>query len=289
MKVQHLGGGWAVTLAGAVGLAGGAATSRAGVTASQYTASDFTGSPVVQTTPVGGTTGAANTTAGFYWLQRTNTNVATQEASDIVAQTITPSSTFTLGRIDVLLSGSRLSDISLHIFAPVQAGGTNTDGFVTPGASAVDLLNPTNDASTEQKFTVFGGAGQYFVSLALDGAQQVTLQAGTKYDIEFWSDGARNALDYPPNPFTSDSPQVWFQQTAAGAGTFAGGNTYQNKNGSAGYAGIGNFRGNDGNTGRDIAIALYAVPEPSSLAVVGVAAAAGLLSRRRRRAALVEP
>jgi hypothetical protein len=284
---------------------------HAGVTSSQYNDQlDFSttgpnGTPIIQTSTTTATTGAqTESTVGFFQLLDSGAQTDTDDNNNpistdhdwIVGQTVNPQTTFTLSEIDFYVSGGQETNLSVHIFAPVQAGGTGTlpsggtnDGFVTPGPSAVDLLNPSNDPATEQKFTMFGNAGKYYQQINLTGAQQVTLTAGTKYDIEIWSDGG---------PVSTDS-NAFFLDTTQTSGLYKFGNGYQNRasetfdsvtgdpNGStspAGYgAALGNFRGNDGNSGRDLLMALYgtATPEPTSLGLIGLAAIGAL---RRRRA-----
>ena len=239
-------------------IAGAAGTQAfAGITASTYSGTTFQGTPTIDTDP----TPTANTSNGYFQLG--------SGTSDIVSQVVTPATTFTLGEIDVLLAGAPNHNVSLHIF-PVASGGTGTTTYVTPGTP--DLLNPSDSAGSEQLFNFYGTGSTTFESLVLTGAQQVTLNAGTAYDVEFWSD----------QPATAGDGTAYFPNTASAV--YAGGNAYQGK-GDAGYTQVasGQYRGNvSGN--QDIALALYAatpVPEPTSLGALGIGAASLLLRKRR--------
>jgi hypothetical protein len=162
---------------------------------------------------------------------------------------------FRLGHLDIYSGGKGGGTARLNIYPEFIAGGTNTDGFVNTSFST-DLLN----GGAGLEFAFNGSGGNQFVRLDLTGDDQIVLAPNSQYAIE---------IDLLSGQFS------WLR--SAGPGTYADGNIYQGGT-EAGFNGTApaNNRGQRNQVGgtpdRDGGLALYAIPEPTSvlLAAVGM-------------------
>jgi hypothetical protein len=232
--------------AGAVVLAG---VSRAGVIVSTYAdQATWNGTPTIATT-----------------LTPQAVDVSNQQISAGTSLTHTfktgPSG-FQLDKFDIYSGGKGGGTAKLNIY-PAPVGGEDTDGFVNTSFST-DLFNGGNGLDV----TINGSGGAQYITFDLTGADEIFLAPNTKYALEF-------------DLLTGQ--HSWLRSNA---GTYPDGNLYQgaselNFNGTPPANGRGQRNQVGGTPQRDGGLALYAVPEPGSLSLIGVAAV-GLLARRRR-------
>jgi hypothetical protein len=146
----------------------------------------------------------------------------------------------------------------VHLY-PSPVGGGESDGYVNVSYST-DLFN----SGAGLAFTFYGTASEAIFQFDLTGLDEVTLAANTKY-----------ALDFTPNP--SDTAYNFYVRRG-GAFYTGGGNIYANGNVSGSPVGE---RYDVASGRRDAPLAIYAVPEPSIVALAGLGAAALVAFRRR--------
>jgi PEP-CTERM motif len=182
-------------------------------------------------------------------------------AYTVVAETITPTSTFTLGRIDIIASGGGGAPVILNMFAlnPTSAAAETTPGYNTGSA----FYAPSNNAGPDllgngngEPFNFFGFSDTEDMGFSLTQGpninDQITLTAGTTYAIEFWEP---TALTNTANG-TPATTLYWWRET--GAPLLNDGQAF-----SAPDAGLGLSRqtltanGQAGGAPRTFAVALY--------------------------------
>lgn len=205
-------------------------------------------------------TPALTTTATPQALDVTNQQV---NSGTSLAQTIVTVGGFQLDAIEIYSGGKGGGTGTLNIY-PAPVGGADTDGFVNTSFST-DLLN----GGAGLPFTFNGSPGPQYLRLDLTGADEIFLAAGTKYAIE---------IDVTSGQFS------WLRSNA---GTYPNGNLYSGAS-EMNFAGTppANGRGErfqvGGTPQRDGGLALYAVPEPASLVLIGIGIVAFATRSRRR-------
>jgi len=181
----------------------------------------------------------------------------------LMAETFTPSSSFTLGSFAVLMGMNNNTDSSYQI----NLYDLGTAGTVSVSSSAATYTPVTSLFSdTSISFTSTSG-GEVQGTFTLPVADQVTLNAGEEYAIEIW------------NPTADGSAGItWFRGSTADPGgqMFSGGDAV------GGARNTLAANGQAGGAPRTGALALYQVPEPASMTLMGLGMLAGLIFIRRR-------
>jgi hypothetical protein len=186
-----------------------------------------------------------------------------------MAETFTPSSTFTLGSFSVLLGVNNITSptyqINLYDLGPAgtvsvsSSSATYGPGTSTPGTSLFSDNTVTFSATS---------GGEVQGTFTMDSADQVTLLANEEYALEIWNpsaDGAAGITWYRAG--TADPGGQMFSSADAV-------NTARITLAAAGQA---------GGAPRTGALALYQVPEPASMTLLGLGALVGTLVIRRRK------
>jgi PEP-CTERM motif len=194
-----------------------------------------------------------------------------------LSEIVTPTSSFKLGGISIMgsLGDTTANPIKMHLYTLSSSGGTNffssSDAFYFPGTDLLangtgnGLLISAGGSGTGEKQVIFN------LSNGPTTNDQPTLNAGTSYALEFWVPvAASNALTFYRNG--GSPPDSGGQMMGSHSATDF--STSRNTIAALGLA---------GGSPRTGAVALYAaaVPEPTSLAVLGVAATC-LVGRRRK-------
>ena len=185
--------------------------------------------------------------------QQTLSTVGTLGSYGVLAETFTPTTSFTLGSFAMLLSVNGVSNptygINLYDLGPAGTISVSASTNYTPGTSLF----------TDNTVTFSGATGgEVQGTFTLDAADQVTLNANEEYALEIWvpSGNGSSAFGWYRNP------------TATGADP--GGQMFLDAD-SANARKTLNQVGAAGSAPRTATLALYAesVPEPSSIALIG--------------------
>ncbi|HXS67262.1 MAG TPA: PEP-CTERM sorting domain-containing protein [Candidatus Polarisedimenticolia bacterium] len=241
-------------LTGIAGISLAAMTAQAGVSySSTATGTAWNGSPVYTSIPnssfgtVSGGTGQSDPTiTGSF---------------GVMAETFTPTSSFTLGSINTVLSINAAGTYQLHLYDLGPSGTVSVSSSTatyTPGTDLFSGLSLSLATATQAQGT-----------FSFSGPDQVSLQANEEYAFELWtpsSVGQNGVLIFRASG-ADPGGQMFSAPDAAGArGTLAA-------------------EGQAGGAPRTAGIALYAtaVPEPSMF-VLGVLGVAALWAFRRRGA-----
>jgi hypothetical protein len=225
-----------------LGVLATSSTVLAGISPMQLTIADtWPGAPVAVTTALPNT----NSTTG-------NGGFA---SGGVTLTYRTGASPIMLDSLSIVAAGGP-GPVKLAVY-PSPVGGTEADGFVNVSFST-DLLSGNAFGSTAGvEFTFNGTADETILNLDLTGDDQITLAANTLYAFDFTS---------VTNFFVRRGGQFYT----------ADGNIYSR-----------NVTPDDGQRfdpaggRRDAPLALYAVPEPATLAAVAGAGALALGRRRR--------
>lgn len=202
-------------------------------------------------------------TPSLYTTLAPNSNQTVSQGggtNSAVALTFTTgASGFQLDSFSIVAAGGPSTGI-IHLYqSPV--GGTEADGYVNLSFST-DLLG----GGAGLGFTYFGSATQNILNFDLTGSDQVTLLANTLYAIDFTANVSDTAYN--------------FYVRRGGAFYTAGGNIYAT---ATADTAAGQRFDVSGSGRRDAPLALYAVPEPASMTLMGLGTLAGLMFIRRRK------
>ncbi len=173
-------------------------------------------------------------------------------AYGVMAETFTPSSSFTLGSISLLMSVNNITantyQVNLYDLGPAGTVSVSSSAATyTPGTSLFSQNTVTFSATS---------GGEVQGTFTLPTVDQVTLNANEEYAVEVW------------NPSADGSAGVtWFRGSTADPGgqMFSGGDATLARATLA-------ANGQAGGAPRTGALALYTiapVPEPSSTALIG--------------------
>jgi hypothetical protein len=193
----------------------------------------------------------------------------------MLSEVVTPTTTFQLGAVSIIGSfgDTTANPVKLHLYSIGQSGGANffssSDAFYFAGT---DLLANGTGAGLN---IAAGGSGSGTRQIRLDlsngpsSNDQPTLTAGTSYAVEFW---------VPANATTS-----FFWDRNGGSPADPGGQMFA-KNNATDFGTSRNTiaaAGLAGGSPRIAAVALYPVPEPGSLGLICIGAAAFVACRGR--------
>lgn len=228
----------------------------------------------------GGSLTAWNGSPAYVSLANSSLSGATTAQGDpaitgtygLMAETFTPSSSFTLGSFALLLGVNNVSTatytISLYNLGPAGAvsvsGASASYNPFTPSPSS--LTSAFSDTVT---FSA-ASSGEVQGTFSLPTADQVILSANEEYALEIWTpagDG-QNAITWYRSSTADPGGQMFSNGDAANS---AGSGTRLTLSGS----------GQAGGAPRTGSLALYAVPEPSTLALLCLGLLSAVSLRRR--------
>jgi len=203
------------------------------------TLTTWNGAPVYVSLANGASLGGATTGQGDATITGTY---------GLMAETFTPSASFTLGSFSAMLSVNAPDTYQINLYDLGPAGTVSVSSSAatyTPGTSLFSV-------NTIALSTTGGEVQGTFVLPTLD---QVTLNANEEYALEIWTPAADGAAGI-----------TWFRGSAADPG----GQMFSDASQATARATLA-ANGQAGGAPRTGALALYAapVPEPSSLALIG--------------------
>jgi PEP-CTERM motif len=229
-------------------------SAQAGVSfSSTATGTAWNGSPVYTSVP--------NANFGIISGGTGQSDPAITGSFGVLAETFTPTSAFTLGSFNTVLSINAPGTYQVHLY-DLGAAGT-----VSASATAA-TYTPGTDLFSGLSLSLSASGGQVQGTFSLTGADQVSLLANEEYALELWT----------PTALGANGILVF-----RGSGSDPGGQMFS----AADSAGARNTLAGNGQAGgapRTAGLALYAatVPEPSVFALGGMGLAALLAFRRRK-------
>ena len=180
----------------------------------------------------------------------------------LLAETFTPSSSFTLSSIGLLMQVNSATTYQINLYDLGPAGTVSV-------SSSAATYTPGTSLFSDNLISLSTTSGEVQGLFTLPLADQVTLLANEQYAIEIWTPSA-----------SGSSAFLWYRGSAADPGgqMFSGGDS---ANARATLA----ANGQAGGAPRTGALALYAVPvpEPASMALLGFGALIGTFVIRRSR------
>lgn len=192
-----------------------------------------------------------------------NPSLGSGAANFVLSETFTPSSTVTLGGINILGGVSAANTgLTVHLYDVTGVDKQGSSAFYNPGT---DLFGGGSGLS----FTVAPvNETQWIFSLSNGStSDQVTLTGGDTYALEIWTPaavGQNNVQWYRAGAVATDGQMMGSHDSSSSVS--------RNTIAALGLA---------GGAPRTASLALYAVPEPSLFALAGLGLA-GLIIRRRR-------
>jgi hypothetical protein len=181
----------------------------------------------------------------------------------VMAEMFTPASAFTLASFNVLFSINNPGSYQFHLYDLGPAGTVSS-------SSSSATYTPGSDLFSGLSLSLSSSGGEVQGQFSLSGADQVSLAANESYALEIWTPAANGSSGITWYRLPSNTP------SDPGGQMFSAGSETGARNTLAG-------NGQAGGAPRTASLALYAVPEPSTLAMIGLALTTSVWVVRRRK------